>query len=952
MPDPLQIPRITRQRTTRRAKKAHSSTARLGRFGLGAAAVLSILLVLAVVWASFTYSQFSSDLPSIDVLPLLLDGAEGQSQQATQIYARDGQTLLLTLANPNAAKAVYLPLEQIPQVMQDATLAASDPGFWQHRGFQFPLNGGQLTLAQRLVQDLLLWGEVDDGTQRMRLSLLAAQATSKYGRQSILEWYLNSADYGQMAYGVDEAAWVYFGKPAADLSLAEAAMLAATAEAPALNPIEAPDVSVQRQNAVLQTMLGLGFISTEEAMNANSSPIQVQSRAEITQPVAPKFVDLLLEQLYARFGQGRVQRGGLVVISSLDMELQQSAQCAVQVQLARLHGELSLTELGESTCEAARLLPTMNANQTVTDPAVAASVVVLEPTTGQILAMVGDPLQGHTPGSILTPFVYLTAFTRGLSPAGLVWDIPSSVPESLGDVNNSDGEFHGPMRIRIALANDYVVPALSTLTQMGPANVWRTAQQSGMASLPLYYDDSAYRLLLDAGEANLLEVTQAYNMLGNQGKLVGQSSSPSQESLISSYSIEKVRDSSGRTLLDWSQPQVQAVVSPQLAYLVTDVLSDELARQPAFGHPNILEIGRTAAVKTGQSSSGKSVWTVGYTPQYSVGVWLGLPQTAKDEEIKISPLAAAGLWHALMKTAHADLAPVAWEEPLGISRVNVCDPSGLLPTADCPQVVEEVFLSSTEPQQEDNLYKTYLVNRQTGRLATVHTPSEFVDEQVFLDVPPEAQEWARQAGLAVPPEDYDVIFNPAEGQGPLAITSPQMFDYVSGMVEVMGRVNLEDLQYYRLQIGEGLYPRQWLQIGSDVSTPVDDGLLVTWDTTGLDGLYAVQLLVVAQDNSVRETTIQVTVDNQPPQVQLTSPGDGQQFSYALERNMTFQAQVSDDIGVAQVEFILDGKTLSRLTEMPFAVPWLGTVGEHSLKVVAMDLAGNRGEAVVTFTVTK
>jgi membrane peptidoglycan carboxypeptidase len=952
MPDPLQIPRITNNRTSRRHKRDHSLAARLSRFGLGFAAVLSVLLIAAVVWVSFIYSQFSSDLPSIDALPVLLDGSEGQFQQPTRIYARDGQTLLLTLANPNAEDAVYLPLKDIPQHMQDATLAASDPDFWQHHGFHLQIDGRQLTLAQRLVQELLLWGENGKDGYDLRLSLLAAQATSKYGRQSILEWYLNSADYGQMAYGVDEAARVYFGKPATDLTLAEAAMLAATAEAPALNPIDAPDIAIQRQGAVLQTMLGLGFISTEEALNANASPIQVQSRATHTESAAPEFADYLLAQLYALFGHSRVARGGLVVVSSLDMDLQQEAQCAVQVQLARLHGEIPLSQLGDNDCEAARLLPTMNANQVSTAPDIEAGVVVLEPSTGQILAMIGDPLQGHTPGSVLTPFVYLTAFTRGLSPAGLVWDIPGSLPPGLGDVENSDGEFHGPMRIRTALANDYLVPALSTLMQMGPTNVWRTAQQSGLASLPLYYDNMAYRLLLDAGDVDLLEVTQAYNMLGNQGKLVGQPFSPMQGAPISSYTIDKVRDSSGRTLLDWSQPQLQAVVSPQLAYLVTDVLSDELARQPAYGHPNILEIGRPAAVKTGQSTSRDSVWTVGYTPQYTIGVWVGLPQPHNNAETEISPLAAAGLWHALMKSALIDQAPIAWEESLGISHVNVCDPSGLLPTADCPNVVEEVFLSGTEPQQEDNLYKTYLVNRQTGRLATVHTPSEFVDEQVFLDVPPEALEWARQAGLAVPPEDYDVIFNPVEGLGPVAITSPQMFDYISGIVEVMGRANLEGMQYYRLQIGEGLYPRQWLQIGNDISSLVEDGLLVTWDTTGLDGLYAVQLLVVAQDQSVQETTIQVTVDNIKPVVEITLPSAGQVIASSEARSLTFQAQVTDNIGVAQVEFYLDGGKLSQLTETPYAVPWQGTVGEHELRVVATDLAGNRGETSVKFNVTQ
>lgn len=946
MPDPIRVTHITSRRLTRRRQNQRSLASRARQIGLALAALVSLALAVAVIWIGSVYSQVSLNLPSIESLPLLLDGEAGQQRPPTRIYASDGQTVLLNLQNPNAEETVYLSLEDIPDFMLDATLAASDPDFWRHRGFHFSPNPSQATLAQRLVGEMLLLGDTPDANNGLRLNLLAAQATSKYGREAILTWYLNSADYGQHAYGLDAAAHVYFGKPAAQLSLAEAAMLAATAEAPSLNPIDAPDIAVQRQGAVLQTMLALGMISREQAVSANARPIQVQAAAEMPAPLAPDYVELLLAQLYSQLGRGRVARGGLQVVSTLDIDMQQQAQCAVRVQLARLSGEMPLTGSGEEPCEASRLLPTLNAGQLLPGASLDAGVVVFSADGGQVLALVGDPTAAHMPGSILMPFIYLTAFTRGLSPATLVWDVPGSLPPGLEDVANHDDEFHGPMRIRTALANDYVVPAMSTLTQIGPANVWRTAQQSGLASLPVYYDEQAYRLITDAGQTTLLETAQAYNMLADQGKLSGQRFGNPQAPITAS-AILQVRDSSGRSLLDWSQPQQQAVVSPQLAYVVTDVLSDELARQPAYGRPNNLEIGRPAAVKTGQTASGTDVWTVGYSPQYTVGVWLGV--STSDDALNLSPMAAAGIWHALMKSVHGQQTVMAFEEPLGINKINVCDPSGLLPTEDCPRVVEELFLAGTEPQQLDNLYRTFLVNRQTGRLATVHTPSEFVDEQVYLVVPPDAVEWARQAGLEVPPEDYDVIFNPSENQGPVAISSPAMFDYVSGEVQVRGSADLEDLGYYRLQIGEGLYPRQWLQIGADVSTPVSDGLLVAWDTAGLDGLYALQLLAVGEDQSVESTTIQVTVDNRPPLVTLTVPEEGQQFAFPSERNVTFQAQVSDNIGVARVEFYLDGVRLSSLIQAPFAVPWQGDAGQHTLRVVATDLAGNQGEAEVVFT---
>jgi hypothetical protein len=336
-------------------------------------------------------------------------------------------------------------------------------------------------------------------------------------------------------------------------------------------------------------------------------------------------------------------------------------------------------------------------------------------------------------------------------------------------------------------------------------------------------------------------------------------------------------------------------------------------------------------------------------------VWLGFPDTGNGslgESRTISPLAAAGLWHAVIKGAHENLSFASWQEPIGISRINVCDPSGLLPTEDCPTTVTEVFLPGNEPVQSDNLYRAYLINSQTGRLATVYTPPEFVEERVYLVVPPKASDWAIEAGLEIPPSTYDVIFNPSTADEFVSILAPDVFSYVSGEVAIGGRAWGEDFSYYRVQVGEGLNPRQWLQIGKDVSEPVEGGSLVTWDTSGLNGLYAIQLLVVSQDQSVSIATIQVTVDNTPPGIQITHPIEGQSFSFPLERTVTFQAKVDDNLGISRLEFIVNDEFISSLTEPPYAATWQGLVGEHNVKVVATDLAGNQDEVSVDFTIER
>jgi membrane carboxypeptidase/penicillin-binding protein len=950
MPSKPDIPRIVSQRRDRHQRDARRTGSRLGRFATGFLAVVLTLAGLGAILGAYLYSALVVDLPSVEILPLLLD-PQGTLRRPTRIYDRTGEHLLVSFENPAAAQGEYLFFELIPQDIIDATLSTSDPNFWTHPGYD--PNNEKDSLAVRLVSELLLWGEPEGWRRTWRENLLAVQVTKTYGREKVLEWYLNNADYGYLAHGVDEAAWVYFNKPAREVTLAEAAMLAAVSEAPTLNPIDTPQFAIERQREVLLTMMVQGYLTAEKATSANLAPIQVQGTASSPAKLAPDFVDLVMDQLDDQIGKERVLRGGLEITTTLDYDLQRQVECTTQVQTARLIGVLPIGTLGGADCSGAALLPRLKESDVTPGAEIDASVVVLDSSTGQILSLVGDPTASHHPGTILSPFIYLTAFTRGISPASLVWDIPANLPPALEGYGNRDGVFHGPMRIRTALANDYIVPALATLTQVGPTNVWRTAQQSGLHSLEIPDGEDTYHLILDTGEVDLLEATHAYSMFSDQGLLTGQYFTG--EDILRPTTLLSIRDQDGRAWLDWSTPEERAVASAQLAYLVTDVLADEHARRETLGHPNPLEIARPSAAKIGQTVSGDNAWTIGYTPQRVVGVWLGFPENGNGslgETRQIPALAAAGLWNAVMKNAHEGLDVAAWQEPIGISHVVVCDPSGLLPTADCPATVTEIFLPGNEPVQSDNLYRTYLINSQTGRLATVYTPPEFVEERVYLVVPPKASDWAADAGIQIPPSTYDVIFNPSTTDEFVSILTPQVFSYVSGEVVIGGRARGDDFSYYRVQVGEGLNPRQWLQIGGDVTEPVEGGTLATWDTSGLDGLYAIQLLVVKQDQSVSIATIQVTVDNKPPTVQITHPAEGQVFSFPLERTITFQAKAEDNLGMAAVEFIVDDEPLISLAESPYAATWQGLVGEHNVKVVATDLAGNQTETSVGFSIER
>ncbi len=935
---------IVSKRRTRKQKSRREPEAFFTPIGIGVLSVLSIVLVAALLAGTLAYTTVTADLPNIENLPEVL-GERGLLRQPTNLYDRTGEHLLVSLQNPNTAQARYLFLELIPQDAINATLSVRDPDFWQHIGFQ--MNAEKPSIAEQLVLEVFLWQEPESVERTWRRRLLAAQITQQYGREAVLEWYLNNAYYGQMAFGIDEAAWVYFGKGAEKLGLAEAAILAAAVDAPALNPIDAPQIATERQGNVLQTMVRLGFLEGDEALSANQQPILLQTSALPLEMDAPDFTSAALKTLYTELGQERIQRGGFEVTTSIDLELQTQIECTIDIQLARLNGSLPSDTLGNRDCPSAALLPGLNREQIIPELPAGAGAIILETETGQVLAMAGDTNTPHQTGTILSPFVYLTAFTRGFGPASLVWDIPASLPPEVEGYSNRDGTFHGPMRIRTASAFDYLIPLLSTLRQIGPTNAWRTAQQSGLNSLNAAQFEDSYGPVLDQGYLPLLELTHAYSMFANQGKLAG--SSPSEPNGITPVLILRVIDGSGRV---WpvQQTETRIVTTPQLAYLVTDMLADEEARRESLGHPNPFDIARPVAGKTGAGLTESSTWTIGYTPDRVIGVWMGLtPENGLLEEANLSPIVSSGIWHALMKTAHQSLEYKTWNEPIGIVHQVICVPSGMLPTEECPKTDNEVFITGNEPRQPDNLYRPYMINTQTGRLATIYTPTEFLEERVYLVVPPEAQEWAEAEGLDLPPDTYDVVFNPGNVNQIASITSPEIFSYVSGEVEISGNAGGENFAFYRLQIGEGLNPRQWLLIGKEATEPVENDTLTTWDTSGLNGLYAVRLQVVAEDQSVETVSIQVTVDNLAPTVQVINPSQGQEFLFPDEREITFQVQANDNLGLARLEFWLDGRMISNLSSPPFASPWRGTLGDHELEIRAIDQAGNVTIELVSFS---
>jgi hypothetical protein len=370
-----------------------------------------------------------------------------------------------------------------------------------------------------------------------------------------------------------------------------------------------------------------------------------------------------------------------------------------------------------------------------------------------------------------------------------------------------------------------------------------------------------------------------------------------------------------------------------------DILADDAARWPAFGRANSLEIDRPAAVTVGADRAGGNSWAFGFTPSRLVGVWMGNTD-GRPAQSADALNGAAPVWNAVMRYAHATLPRESWPRPPEVAQLDVCDPSGMLPTVYCPTVVRELFLQGTEPTHYDTLYQPYRINRETGKLATLFTPAKMVEERVFLVPPPEAADWAEQAGIARPPGEYDTLIDLSPGSDGVRVTSPAPFDYVRGEVAVWGEADIPEMDFYRIQIGQGLNPSQWIQVGGDQTTAVKGGELGRWDTAGMDGLQALQLVVVAQDGTLRTASVPVTVDNAPPKIEFLSPLESGED--LITTPLLLEARVEDEVGVALVEFLVDGVVQASLKVAPFSARLERLAqGAHTLAVRATDLAGNQ-----------
>ncbi|MDO8499093.1 MAG: penicillin-binding protein [bacterium] len=641
------------------------------------------------IFGTIAVAIISRDLPDPNKL------TDRQIAQSTKIYDRTGEHILYEIFQDQ--KRTTITLDQMSTFLPKAVVAIEDKHFYEHGGIRLPSilralfnnvigrsagSGGASTITQQLIKNAIIGnnpGFVSRVIRKIKEVVLAPRLEKKYTKDQILQMYLNEIPFGSTNYGAEAAAQTYFHKKAADLNLAEASTMAAMIQAPSYYLNNSEKLRARR-DYVLGLMVTQNYSTQAETDEAKKVELKMYRTTGIF--AAPHFVLYVKQLLADQFGETTVDTGGLKVITTLDYEKQKLAEATVK-------------ELGDKYAKE------FNANN--------AALVSMDPRTGQILAMVGsrdffnDEINGQfnvavlgrrQPGSSFKPFVYTYAFEKGYTPDTVLYDVVTNFEARDGKEyipKNYDNKEHGLVTARKALQGSLNIPAVQMLYLVGTENMIAWASKFGYTT---FTGDPGLSLVLGGAEVNLLEHTNGYATLANNGVY----NAPS--------SILQVEDMQGNNLYEWKQEEGTEAVAPEIAATITSVLTDDVARAFTFGRNSTLTLpGRPVAAKTGTTNNYFDAWTLGYTPSIATGVWVGNTQPAT---MKGGGNTLAGrIWNTFMK--------------------------GALATSTVEQFPVPPPNDATKPilRGADGGI-TLKLNRLNGRIATSSTPEMLIVEKTFL----------------------------------------------------------------------------------------------------------------------------------------------------------------------------------------------------------------------------
>ncbi len=902
---------------------------------------LAIFILAVFLWVA-------KDLPSSkDILSgRLVD-------QATQIYDRTGEHLLYEIHGDENRTLVKL--ADLPKYIPQATISIEDGSFYHHLGFDVQgiiraawkditgqgYSQGGSTITQQLIKNTILTPE-KTFTRKVKELIMAIELEIKLSKNDILELYLNAIPYGSNAYGIEAASQNYFNKPAAELDLAQAALLAGIAQAPTYHsPINHPERAKNRQEKVLDRMVKEGYITEEEAVAAKTEDIKVEVRKNTA--TAPHFVDYLKEILVEKYGIKKVETGGLKVISTLNLDHQKIAEEVLAEQRAT------------------------NQKYDVHNGA----LVSVNAKTGEILAMVGsidyyqDEEEGgkmdgqvnvitsyRSPGSSIKPLVYATALARGFPPTTMVYDVRTSFgADGSGQEyipKNFSGGFAGPISFRSALQQSLNIPAVKAYYLAGAENVSTMASKMGYDN---FVAGKEYGLATAIGgkEVMALDHVGMFQTFANRGKFMDPTG------------ILKVTDWSGNVLEEINSDRGEQVMDQNVADNMNHILSDNNAR--TWGKRELVLKDRSVAAKTGTSNKEfgggirpNNLWACGYTPQIATAVWVGNSNGSALSMSAEGLINAAPIWQKYMNRIHEGLPVEEFTAPQTIeankpilqgrisdeTEVEICQPSGLLANEYCPASKRE------KKKFRDAHCILYYVNRLDPMGDRLKNSK---DDPQFKNWEDGVRAWAESNDYGgIPPTETDTMHNP-ENWPSISITSPGNGDTItSGIFSVSVNVSGKN------QLKEVVYSIDDRKIGSSTISPFGAELVMPGGIT--NGFHTLSATVydIADNKAVANIDLNFKVTNVKPTVSVLTPASGTTVSAGAAILVSVKASGSTPI--TRVEFFVQspeghvsslGADSSADSSGTYGLTWStsSTKGTYYLFTQVEDEAGNTAQSEKT-----
>ncbi len=908
----------------RKANKTKSLKKRL----LSAALILILIVfigsVLFVAW-------LSRGVPNPNQL------IDREIAQSTTIYDRTGENILYEIHGEE--KRTLIVLDDLPDYVKQATISIEDKNFYNHGGISVWAmfrtlvtnvlrneRAGGSTLTQQFIKNAVLTPEKKI-SRKIKEIILAQRLEKKFSKDEILQMYLNEIPYGSNAYGVEAASQKYFGKNVQDISLAEAAILAALPQAPSRYSPYGPnkDLLLGRKNYILKLMFEQGYISEEEKLAAEQEEIHF-SGAE-TNITAPHFVMYIKSLLSEKYGEKMIEQEGLKIYTTLDLYKQKIAEEVIAEK----------TEKYEENFNASN-----------------AALVAIDPKTGQVLAMVGsrdyfdDEIDGQVnvairsrqPGSSMKPIVYAALFEEGYTPDTILYDVVtnfSTNPNEPYEPRNYNGKENGPVSVRKALAGSLNIPAVKAIYLAGINNVLDLADNLGYTTL-FPRDRFGLSLVLGGGEIKLLEHANAYSAFARDGYI-----SPI-------VSILRIEDKDGKVIEEYKESR-KKVLTPQVARMINSILSDNEARSFTFGASNPLTLGdRPVAAKTGTTNDYHDAWTIGYTPSLVAGVWVGNSNNDKMVTGAGGSTLAGPIWHDFMKRVLGDTPTETFKEPddyktgkeildgdIPLELTKIDSSSGLLATDSTPL---ELIIKRMAPSHHSILFYVDK-NNPTGQ--PLDDPSQDPQFNLWESAVAKWSDKNATSSLELP-EGYD-RFHGEENKPNLKTLSPNKNETItSSSLEVRIKASaprsIGRTEYY---INNNLLGTTW---GEPETFSKDISFLN-------NGFHTLKVKTCDDIENCSEETTNFNlllkdnpVDGSKNFIQIISPSNGTALN-SIDFPLKVRLMINTYVRTAKIDLILENggqpTIIRRLTpdKNDLEIDWAGIneAGEYTLYAQLYDWSG-------------